>query len=74
MQNPTSFPAPHRLGESCTRWALSELLSFEAARDGRPVPADRTPEQECYLSARQVAKRYGTGQTTVWRWAREAQR
>jgi len=36
-----SFPAPHKLGEACTRWRLSDLLAFEAAKDdSRPEPPE----------------------------------
>lgn len=69
MQN---FPTPRQLGANCTRWPLSELLAYEAARDGKE-PRKLDPEQERFLSVRQVAARYAASVTTVWRWARESQ-
>lgn len=69
MQN---FPNPQRLGVNCTRWALSDLLRYEAARDGKQPPT-LDPGQERYLSARQVAARYNASVTSVWRWARGGQ-
>lgn len=65
-----SFPKPRTLGVNCTRWALSDLLEYEARRDGKE-PSMLAPEQERYLSARQVAARYDASVTSVWRWARE---
>lgn len=70
MKNQSSFPKPERIGTGCTRWRLSELLAYEAARDGKAPPAV-PPERERYLSARQVAARYDASVTSVWRWARE---
>lgn len=67
-----SFPAPRQLGVSCTRWRLSSLLTYEAARNGQPAPSI-TPEEERYLSDKQVSERYCVSRGTVWRWVREAQ-
>lgn len=63
-----TFPKPHKLGAGSSRWALSELLAYEARRDGKQPPT-LPPEQERFLSVKQVAKRYNAGVTTVWRWA-----
>jgi predicted DNA-binding transcriptional regulator AlpA len=67
-----TFPVPRKLGEICTRWALSELLAYEAERDGKEPPPELAPENERYLSAGEVAGRYGASLTSVWRWARNA--
>lgn len=64
------FPTPHRL-QGSTRWRLSEILAYEAAKVGEPAPA-LPPEQERYLQDRQVAARFGVSRNTVWRWCREA--
>lgn len=66
-----TFPTPRRLGVNCTRWALSDLLQYEAARAGEPAP-ELNPESERYLTADEVAARYAVGKTTVWRWSRES--
>lgn len=63
------FPKPERVGTACTRWKLSDLLAYEARRDGKEPPT-LAPEQERWLSARQVGERYGASVTSVWRWAR----
>lgn len=65
------FPIPRHLGVNTTRWPLSSLLHYEANRDGK-CPPTLSPEQERYLTVREVAARYAVGITTVWRWAREA--
>lgn len=66
------LPTPHQLGQGgCTRWRLSEILKFEAAKNGEPTPVI-APEAERYLSDVQVAERFGVSRNTVWRWAREA--
>jgi len=66
-----NFPSPHRFGAGATRWRLSEILAFEAARTGQkaePLP----PEQERYLRDQDVAQRLGISRNSVWRWAKEA--
>lgn len=65
----TTFPKPSRLGTNCTRWALSDLLKYEAAQLGESAP-DILPESERYLTVKEVAARFSVGKTTVWRWAR----
>lgn len=67
------FPQPHKLATGVTRWRLSELIDFECWNDGRERPT-LTPEQERWLSAEQVGKRYGWSRTSTWRYAREAAR
>lgn len=66
-----TFPNPRRLGANCTRWPLSALLAYEAARNDQPAPT-LTPDAERYLTADEVAERYSVGKTTVWRWSRES--
>lgn len=66
-----AFPNPRHLGANCTRWPLSALLQYEAARNGEPTP-QLSPDAERYLTADEVAARYSVGKTTVWRWARES--
>lgn len=68
-----TFPQPHKLGANFTRWALSELLAFEAARDGKEPPATAAADER-YLNVKQVAARYQAGTTTIWRWADEARK
>lgn len=65
------FPGPRKVAGNCTRWALSELLEYEARREGKEW-IRLAPEAERYLSAGEVAARYGASVTSVWRWARNA--
>lgn len=67
-----NFPQPHRL-QGSTRWRLSEILAFEAAQTGEPVPKIEK-EDDRFLQDTQVAKRFGVARGTVWRWAREVTR
>lgn len=67
-----TFPGPYRFGTGATRWRLSEILAFEAARTGQksePLP----PEQERYLRDQDVAQRLGISRNSVWRWTRESE-
>lgn len=68
-----TFPAPRRVGANSTRWRLSDLLTYEAARDGRASP-ELAPEAERFLSAADVAHRYHVTPSSVWRWASETRR
>jgi len=68
MQN---FPQPVKLGDSATRWRLSEVMAYEAARTGA-APPKIDPAYEQYLSVRVVAERMGVACSTVWRWASES--
>lgn len=63
-----SFPTPVRLSAGATRWRLSDLEAYEAACAGEAIPERRNAENERFLSARQVAHRYGASVPTVWRW------
>lgn len=65
------FPQPRQLGANATRWKLSELLAFEAARDNREPPTV-TADAERWLTSNEVCHRLGIGRTTLWRWARES--
>lgn len=67
------FPAPRRVGANSTRWRLSDLLAYEAQRDRQPAP-ELSPDAERFLSAADVARRYGVTPSSVWRWALEAKR
>ena len=64
------FPRWIHLGPNCTRWRLSDLEAYEARCSGGPEPLARSPENERYMSVRQVAERYETSVPTIWRWAR----
>lgn len=70
MQN---FPRPCSIGVRATRWRLSDIAAYEAARTGDKLPTIQ-PGAERYLSARAVAQRLGVAQSTVWRWSLEARR
>ncbi|HEU0196689.1 MAG TPA: hypothetical protein VFQ88_05675 [Nevskiaceae bacterium] len=65
------FPQPYKVGANATRYRLSDFLIFEAERDGREPPQP-DPARERYLSAAEVATRYGVSRATVWRWSQEA--
>lgn len=69
-----SFPQPIKLSSNMTRWRLSDLESHEAALCGEPEPPRRPPESERYLTAKQVADRYGMSTVSVWRWSAEARK
>lgn len=66
------FPAPIKFGPRMTRWQLSKLEAFEARVCGERAPAPRAPEEELYLSSKQVARRYDASVPTVWRWVAES--
>lgn len=72
-QSMATFPTPRRVGANSTRWRLSDLLDFEATRDGQPAPK-LEPDAERYLSAADVAHRYHVTASSVWRWSLEAKR
>ena len=66
------IPQPEYHGRQ-RRWRLSELLSYEAALAGKEPPK-LDPEDEVYLTAAQVRRRYGTiSDMTLWRWCRAGQ-
>lgn len=65
------FPQPHKLAPGASRWALSDLLAYEAACRGEDSPPQLT-EGERFLKSHEVARRYDVGSATVWRWAVEA--
>jgi hypothetical protein len=54
-------------------WRLSELLIYEAAAAGLPQPAPLNPEDEVYLTAAQIRKRYGDV-SDMWIYRRLAER
>jgi len=68
MQN---FPQPVKLGDSATRWRLSDVLAYEAKRTGA-APPSIDPAHEQFLSVRAVAARLGVAPSTVWRWTSES--
>lgn len=61
-----SFPQPVELPGMRSRWRLSDIEQFEFGH------TERTPETERYLSANQLADRYGMSRVAVWKQAREA--
>jgi hypothetical protein len=63
------FPQPVKISPGCTRWRLSDLEAYEAARAGLPPPPPRDPSSEAYFSDRAVARRYDSSRSSVWRWA-----
>lgn len=65
------FPNPVHFGPGATRWRLSEIVRFEAARTGEQAPA-LLPEQERYLRDQDVANRLGVSRNTVWRWSAQS--
>lgn len=66
-----NFPQPERHGpNSC--WRLHDLVCWEAASRGDPMPPKPRPEDERYLTAKSVAKRYDRSVPTVWRWAAQS--
>ncbi len=65
-------PQPVKIGDGCTRWRLSDLERYEAARAGEQEPSPRKPEDERYLSVKQVADRYGASVPSVWRWCAQS--
>jgi predicted DNA-binding transcriptional regulator AlpA len=71
--NVPAYPIGRRIGPGCTRWRLSDILAYEAACAGESAPS-LPPDQERYLSARQLALRHGVGVATVWRRSAAAQR
>jgi len=68
-----AFPKPIRISANCARWRLSELLRFDADLEGRE-PVQLSEEQERYMSARDVARRYGVSTASVYRWATRTER
>lgn len=62
------FPVPVRLSAGCTRWKLSEILKYEAARAGSPPPTI-DPSEDRYLSDKEVAERFDVSRASVWRWS-----
>ena len=69
MQTQHPFPRPTRLSTSTTRWALSDVVRYEAEiADTIPRPI----EQERWLAVRQVAQRFGVSVATIWRWSADA--
>lgn len=64
-----AFPKPYKL-HGATRWRLSDILGYEAARLGRPA-VELEPDEERYLSDKQLAERFGVTRGSIWRWARE---
>jgi hypothetical protein len=55
-------------------YRLSELREYEAALAGKPPPPPLSPEQERWLTARQVRERYGNvSEMWLWRRRREAE-
>lgn len=67
-----TFPHPVKLGPNCSRWPLSRLEQYEAARIGDEYKPRPTAD-EIYLTDYQVATRYGVHKNSVWRWARESE-
>jgi len=63
------FPQAVKLSLGMTRWRLSDLEAYEAAACGEPAPEPRPSDRERYLSAKQVAERYGCSTVSVWRWS-----
>lgn len=70
-QRKPTHPSPLKISAGCSRWRFSDLLAFEAACAGEKAP-QIAPDQEHYLSAKQVAKRHGVSEATVWRRAAES--
>lgn len=70
-KRPNGTTIPRQSGTS--RWRLSDILAFEAARAGAPAPRIE-PQAECYLAASAVAARLGVTVSTIWRWATESAR
>jgi predicted DNA-binding transcriptional regulator AlpA len=63
------FPRPVRLARNSTRWRLHDLIVYEAACSGAPIP-EHDPATDRYLTDREVAARYGVSRVAPWRWAR----
>ena len=62
-----AFPQPDYYGKN-RRWPLSALLKYEAELRGEDHPG-LPPEDERFLTAAQVRKRYG-GVSDMWLWRR----
>jgi len=62
----TPFPQPVHLPGLRARWRLSDLEVYETGE------TDRTTENERYLTANQVGKRYGVSRVSIWNAARKA--
>lgn len=70
-KRPNGTAIPRQSGTS--RWRLSDILAFEAARAGEPAPRIE-PQADRYLAARDVAARLGVTISTIWRWTTESAR
>ena len=61
------FPQPEHVSAGSTRWAAWKLIRWERSQ-GIDLPA---PEADM-LSVQRVARRYGVGKSTIWRWTAKA--
>jgi len=68
------FPQPVKLSGNASRWRLSDLLAWEAARNGAAAAPDLPASEERYLRDVEVAARYGVHRVTVWAWASQSSR
>ena len=65
------FPAPIQTGTN-KRWALSDLLAYEAACRGDPKPDPLPPEGEVFFTTQQVCQRYQ--RSRMWLHRRKVER